>query len=107
MRTTPRRGLQAVLLAIVAVAAAACGGGGPVTVPASIGPDRTVSPVVDGTRAELVRVLGERSVILDDVDTPVRPAEGPTLTYAPRAVYQAQLPADCRVAFGRAVRRVP
>lgn len=86
------------MVVVAAVAAVGCSGtgpgGGPVTVPASIGPDRTVSPVVDGTRAELARALGERSVILADRDAPVRPAEGPILSYAPRAAFQAQLPAD-------------
>lgn len=94
MRGRGRISLGGSALILLAVLSTACSGAGPVTVPASIGPDRTVSPVVSGTRAELVRVLGERSVILDDMDTPVRPAEGPILTYAPRAVYQAQLPAD-------------
>ncbi len=84
------------LLAVLGTAACSgtAPGGGPVTVPASIGPDRTVSPVVAGTRAEIARALGERSVILEDREAPFRPAEGPILSYAPRAVYQAQLPAD-------------
>ncbi|MFP5343719.1 MAG: hypothetical protein ACLGIJ_12500 [Candidatus Limnocylindria bacterium] len=69
-------------------------GGGPVTVPASIGPDRTVSPVVGGTRTAIADALGARSIILEDRQAPVRPAEGPILTYAPRTAYQAQLPAD-------------
>lgn len=86
---------MAVIAAALAIGCSGTGpGGGPVTVPASIGPDRTVSPVVDGTRAELARALGERSVILEDRDAPVRPAEGPVLAYAPRVAFQAQLPAD-------------
>jgi hypothetical protein len=95
MRAAVRRALLVGALTVVGGSAMACGtGSGPVTVPASIGPDRTVTPVVGGTRAEIARVLGERSIILDDLDTPFRPAEGPILSFAPRAVYQAQLPAD-------------
>lgn len=94
-------GQAAVLASVVLLATAtlsSCSGtapgGGPVTVPASIGPDRTVSPVVGGTRADIARALGERSVILADREAPFRPAEGPILSYAPRAAYQAQLPED-------------
>ena len=83
-----------VVLAVTACAGPGSGPGGAVVVPASIGPDRTVSPVVLGTRSELARALGDRSVILEDVATPVRPAEGPILSYAPRIAYRAQLPAD-------------
>ena len=82
---------------LVVVGAAACG----VTdVPGrtfpveSIGPDRTVTPTVDLTRAELVRVLGQYSLILADTQTPVRKAEAPLLTTAPRAAYQVMLPKD-------------
>jgi hypothetical protein len=62
--------------------------------PASIGPSRTVSPAVNQTRAELVRVLGEANLILSDTQSAVRPAEAPLLAEAPRAVYQVTLPAD-------------
>jgi hypothetical protein len=62
--------------------------------PSSVGPSRTVSPAVNQTRAELVRVLGEVNLILADTGTPVRPAEAPLLAAAPRAVYQVTLPAD-------------
>lgn len=95
MRAGVRRALLVVAFSVVGGSVLACSGsGGPVTVPASIGPDRTVTPVVAGTRADIARALGERSIILDDLDTPFRPAEGPILSFAPRAVYQAQLPAD-------------
>ena len=60
----------------------------------SIGPDRTVTPTVDLTRAELVKALGQYSLILADTQTPVRKAEAPLLTTAPRAVYQVTLPKD-------------
>jgi len=62
--------------------------------PTSIGPSRTVSPAVDQTRAELVRVLGEANLVLADTQAPVRPAEAPLLAGAPRAIYQVTLPAD-------------
>lgn len=61
---------------------------------ASVGPDRTVSPAVGLTRAELVRVLGAQSLILSDTQAPVQPAEAAMLAAAPRAVYQVVLPDD-------------
>jgi hypothetical protein len=61
---------------------------------ASIGPAMTVSPAVDQTRTELVRVLGGQQLQLADTQTPVRMAESPLLTTAPRAVYQVVLPKD-------------
>lgn len=95
MRAVVRGWIVGLAIIGIAVSAAACGtDSGPVTVPASIGPDRTVSPVVVGTRADIARALGERSIILADMESPVRPAEGPVLSFAPRAVFQAQLPAD-------------
>jgi hypothetical protein len=39
-------------------------------------------------------VLGEANLVLTDTQAPVRPAEAPLLTAAPRAVYQVTLPAD-------------
>lgn len=62
--------------------------------PASVGPSRTVSPAVNQTKAELVRVLGEANLVLADTQAPVRPAEAPLLSGAPRAIYQVTLPAD-------------
>lgn len=95
MRAVVRGWILGLASLAIAMSAVACGtGSGPVTVPASIGPDRTVSPVVAGTRADIARALGERSIILADMESPVRPAEGPILSFAPRAVFQAQLPAD-------------
>ena len=61
---------------------------------ASVGPIRTVTPAVNQTRVELVRVLGEHNLVLSDTQAPVRPAESPLLTAAPRAVYQVVLPKD-------------
>jgi hypothetical protein len=61
---------------------------------ASIGPAMTVSPAVNQTRAELVRVLADHQLVLTDTQAPVRPAESPLLVTAPRAVYQVLLPKD-------------
>jgi len=92
---------RGILLALAAGAIAAAVGGcaateGPAqTLPvASVGPARTVTPAVSQTRIELVRVLGERALVLSDSQAPVRPAESPLLTVAPRAVYQVLLPKD-------------
>lgn len=87
------------LLAVgsVVLAVAACGAiedsGRPVPV-ASGGPALAVTQAVDQTRVELVRVLGQHNLVLSDTQTPVRPAEAPLLTAAPRAVYQVVLPRD-------------
>ena len=54
----------------------------------------TVSPAVNQTRAELVRLLAVHQLVLTDTQTPVRPPESPLLTSAPRAVYQVILPKD-------------
>jgi len=62
---------------LVVVGAAACG---VAEVPGrtfpveSIGPDRTVTPTVDLTRAELVRALGQYSLILADTQTGIQAA---------------------------------
>ena len=61
---------------------------------ASIGPAMTVSPAVNQTRAELVRVLADHHLVLTDTQAPVRPPESPMLVTAPRAVYQVVLPRD-------------
>jgi hypothetical protein len=92
-----RRGRAGLALAVVAVALAACGAvedPGRTFPVASVGPAMTVSPTVDETRAELVRVLVAHSLQLIDTQTPVRLAESPLLTVAPRAVYQVVLPKD-------------
>lgn len=62
--------------------------------PASIRPSRTVTPAVNQTRAELVRVLGEVNLVLSDTQVAVRPTEAPLLAEAPRVVYQVILPDD-------------
>ncbi len=81
----------------VSIALAACAPGNqPVaSVPgATVRPAMTVSPTVNQTRAELVRVLSSANLVLADTQAPVRPAESPLLVSAPRAVFQVTLPAD-------------
>ena len=82
------------LLAIAASGCAATEVPGQTFPVASVGPAMTVTPAVGQTRVELVRVLGEHDLVLSDSQAPVRPAEAPLLTAAPRAVYQVVLPKD-------------
>lgn len=92
-----RSAILALAIALGGVAGGACAAAGPPAAsvpPPSIGPARTVSPAVNQTRAELVRVLGTASLLLADTQAPVRPAEAPLLAEAPRVVYQVTLPAD-------------
>jgi len=85
----------AVALLLVSIAGCASGNGATVTYPVgSIGPDRTVSPAVAGTRGQLAQALGDKNLILTDTQTPYRPPESAMLASAPRAVYQVTLPAD-------------
>jgi hypothetical protein len=81
---------------VVAGALAGCApGDGPIlaTFPAgTIGPGRTAGPAAGQTRTELVRVLGERNLVLRDTEAPFRPPEDLTFTTTPRAVYQVVLP---------------
>ena len=85
--------------AILAVAwsLAACGGttgSGAVPPPAvaTIRPVGTVGPEVAQTRAELVRVLGTRNLVLQDSQAAFRPPEDGRFTTTPRALYQVILP---------------
>lgn len=98
LRAGPLRAalISAALLG-VALPLGACSGGGDAvasTAPASLGPASTVTPGIAPTRAELSRVLGELRLTVAEPDVPYRPAEAPTLTGAPRAVYQVILPED-------------
>jgi hypothetical protein len=80
-----------------ALLVAGCGASGepvPSVPTTTIGPGTTVSPAVNQTRAELVRVLGTANLVLTDTQAPVRPAESALLAPAPRAVFQVTLPAD-------------
>jgi hypothetical protein len=84
------------LLAPIVLAVAACApSGAAVITPAPVataGPTRTAGPVVAQTRAELVRVLGGRNLVLQDSAAPFRPPEDARFTITPRALYQVILP---------------
>jgi len=89
------RFLAAAAFVVAGVLVACTPGGGPTlaTFPAgTLGPARTVGPTVAQTRIELVRVLGERNLVLRDTETPFRPPEDVTFTTTPRAIYQVVLP---------------
>ena len=89
------RFVAAAVIVLAGALAACTPGGGPVlaTFPAgTLGPARTVGPAVAQTRIELVRVLGQRNLVLRDTDAPFRPPEDVTFTTTPRAVYQVVLP---------------
>jgi hypothetical protein len=60
--------------------------------PASLGPTRTAGAAVSQTRAELVRALGARNLVLQDSQAPFRPPEDARFTTTPRALYQVVLP---------------
>lgn len=102
MSRAARRATRVLLLGSVLVGVAACGTTGdpnrsfPV---ASIGPVSTVSAAVDQTRVALVNALATHDLVLTDTQSPVRPAESPLLTTAPRAVYQVILPKDPQKGF--------
>jgi hypothetical protein len=96
----PRRrlGRVAAAVAVLALVSAGCGVGASREVvtypPESVGPAATVSPAVAQTRALIAAVLGSLPVQLRDAQNPFRPGESPRVAAAPRAVYQAVLPAD-------------
>jgi hypothetical protein len=85
-------------LVAIAVLLAGCGAAAgsptvtyPLTTPV---PMASITPAVATTRAELARVLGDQRLQLSDPQVPFRPAEGPALAGAPRAIYQVALPED-------------
>jgi hypothetical protein len=94
------RGLVRGVAVVVALAAilAGCGVGATHEIvtfpPQSVGPAATVSPAVLQTRAIIVAALAPIQIQLGDARDPFRPGESPRLAAAPRAVYQAVLPAD-------------
>ena len=55
-------------------------------------PAGTVGPAVTQTRAELVRALGTKNLVLQDSQAQFRPPEDATFTTTPRALYQVILP---------------
>jgi len=99
MRHRAGRGAMIVVALGAALVLGACGatveGSAQATFPLTTAePDRTTSPDLAAARAALVTALGASNIILADTEAPFRPAEGPILTTAPRAVYQAIMPAD-------------
>ena len=64
-------------------------GGG---VPATSAPTRSVGAAVTQTRAELVRALGTKNLVLQDSQASFRPPEDARFTTTPRALYQVILP---------------
>ena len=61
-------------------------------VAATQAPTRSVGPAVAQTRAELVRVLGTKNLVLQDSQAQFRPPEDARFTTTPRALYQVVLP---------------
>jgi len=88
----------AVAFAAGTLLVAACAPAGGPTVPSpggglpTQGPTRSAGPAVAQTRAELVRVLGTKNLVLQDSQAPFRPPEDAQFTTAPRALYQVLLP---------------
>jgi hypothetical protein len=63
-----------------------------VAVPGTQAPARSVGPAVAQTRAELVRALGTKKLVLQDSQAQFRPPEDARFTTTPRALYQVVLP---------------
>lgn len=61
-------------------------------VPGTQATTRSVGPAVAQTRAELVRVLGTKNLVLQDSQAQFRPPEDARFTTTPRALYQVILP---------------
>jgi hypothetical protein len=80
----------------LALTVAACAPGVGVSAPSvpagTPGPAATIGSAVGQTRNELVRVLGERNLVLRDTEAPFRPPEDPLFTSASRRVFQVILP---------------
>jgi hypothetical protein len=96
-RVVARATAAAAAVVAVAVLVGACAPNGtPAVTPrpavATGGPTRTVGPVVAQTRADLVRVLGGRNLVLQDSAAQFRPPEDARFTTTPRALYQVILP---------------
>jgi hypothetical protein len=83
----------AMALVVAGCAGGDAGAGPSVVAPVtSEGPSGTVGPAVARTRAELVRVLGTKGLVLQDSQAAFRPPEDPTFTTTPRTLYQVILP---------------
>jgi hypothetical protein len=95
-RLRARWSIAALILTALALAACAPTASAPPvaqpSVVASVGPPPNVGPAVAQTRAELVRVLGSRNLVLQDSTAAFRPPEDTRFTSTPRALYQVILP---------------
>ncbi len=93
-------GLLVGLMTAAVVGCAPSGGAivAPTPVP-TVGPVGTVGPAVAQTRADLVRALGGRNLVLRDSPAPFRPPEDARFTTTPRALYQVVLPAAPQEGF--------
>jgi hypothetical protein len=84
--------ILAVAWSLAACAGSAGSGAVPPPAVATIRPVATVGPEVAQTRAELVRALGTRNLVLQDSQAAFRPPEDGRFTTTPRALYQVILP---------------
>jgi hypothetical protein len=99
-RGAPRHALVATLVVagVAALLAGGCGTAGSGAVPSEGAPAasevaaRTVGPAVAQTRADLVRTLGTKNLVLQDSQAAFRPPEDARFTTTPRALYQVILP---------------
>ncbi len=87
------RGIAALVIVGALTACSPGADSGLATFPSgTLGPARTAGAAAAQTRLELVRVLGERNLVLRDGEIPFRPPEDATFTTTPRALYQVVLP---------------
>jgi len=84
--------LMTAAIVLLAGCAPSAAGSGPPPVVSSLGPVGTVGADVAQTRADLVRALGTRNLVLQDSQAPFRPPEDARFTTTPRALYQVILP---------------
>jgi hypothetical protein len=91
------RRIAAALLVSAAVAACGVGAGrgAPVTFPPqSFGAAGSPTPAILQARSAVTAALGAAGIIVDEPQSPFRPAETPRVTAAPRSVIRAVLPRD-------------
>jgi len=97
--TRSRLAAAAVVLIGSLIVAAAVEGCGLAASTAGLPPTPTVaipsySTTIAQTRREIVNALGTANLVLQDATEPFRPPESPSLTDAPRGVFQVVLPQD-------------
>ena len=88
------RALLGGLLLLLATTACAPTTGAPTLTypPGTPRPAEADTAAIDVAVADLTRALGDQGLTLAPAERPFRPAEGPALAGAPRAVYQVVLP---------------